>query len=99
MEQIKTLTYEEQEFLREQRRNEVGTESPCPFCGRPRVKRSDYIRCNPCATNWLDEEMNLPDYLNLDPRMARTRGARSLNVSTATKTASPVEEQKEGADS
>jgi hypothetical protein len=68
--------YEGQEAIHELRRNEPGTEPPCPWCGRPRVLRSDYIRCNGCATNWLAEEMHLPDYLNLDPRVARARSAR-----------------------
>ena len=48
--------------------NEQGTEPPCPFCQRPRVKRSDYIRCNPCGVNWLDGED-----LTRDPRNARMR--------------------------
>ena len=41
------LTYEEQESMRKDAMDEVGTEPPCPFCGRPRVSRSSYIRCNP----------------------------------------------------
>jgi hypothetical protein len=24
----------------------------CPFCGRPRSQRSDYVRCQPCGVNW-----------------------------------------------
>ncbi len=35
--------------------NESGgplTDLPCPFCGKPRSLRSDYIRCQPCGTNW-----------------------------------------------
>ena len=52
----KMLTYEEQELNRQDRLNEVGTLPPCPFCGRLRVQRSDYIRCNVCGTNWLDGE-------------------------------------------
>lgn len=72
------LTYEEQEANRQDRLNEVGTEAPCPWCQRPRVRRSDYIRCNPCGTNWLDEEMHLPDYLSLDPRVSRSREAARI---------------------
>jgi len=78
------LTYQEQEANRQERMNEPGTLSPCPFCQRPRVQRSDYIRCNPCGINWLDEEMHLPNYLNLDPRVARDR--QHQGASTATKT-------------
>ena len=70
------LTYEQQEANRQDRLNEVGTEPPCPFCQRPRVLRSDYIRCNPCGVNWLNEEMNLPNYLNRDPRVSRVEAAR-----------------------
>lgn len=51
-----TLNMQDQEILRSERLNEPGTEPPCPLCGRPRVKRSDYIRCNPCATNWVEGE-------------------------------------------
>lgn len=92
------LDEDDREALREMRRNEEGTEPPCPMCGRPRVKRSDYIRCNPCATNWLDEERDLPDYLNLDPRVARLRGARLALASTGSKTASPAGAQVEDAE-
>lgn len=41
---------------REQRLAEVGTKPPCPFCGRPRVERSTYIRCNPCELNWGEDQ-------------------------------------------
>ena len=58
-------------MTQEERMNEVGTEPDCPFCQKPRVSRSDYIRCNRCGVNWLDSEMSLPNYLNLDPRVAR----------------------------
>jgi hypothetical protein len=69
---------------REQLRTEVGTELRCPFCKRPRVRRSDYIRCNPCATNWLDEERGLRDYLNRDPGAARAEGRRgAISLVTA----------------
>jgi len=70
------LTYEDQERMRQVALKEPGTEPPCPFCKRPRVARSDYIRCNGCGVNWLDEEMHLPDYLNVDPRVARQKAAR-----------------------
>lgn len=64
-------------MTREERLAEVGTEPPCPFCQTPRVARSNYLRCNPCGVNWLDEEMGLPDYLNKDPRVARREAART----------------------
>lgn len=62
---------------RQERLSEKGTEPPCPFCKKPRVSRSDYIRCNPCGVNWLNEEMHLPNYLNRDPRVARSEAART----------------------
>ena len=71
------LTLEQQEANRQDRLNEQGTEPPCPFCKGPRVSRSDYVRCCPCGINWLDEEMHLPDYLNMDPRVARERERRA----------------------
>lgn len=70
------LTYEEQEALRRDRLSEVGTEPPCPFCRKPRVGRNNYIRCNQCGVNWLDEEMSLPNYLNRNPAAARSEAAR-----------------------
>ena len=70
------MTYEHQEAMRKEARAEPGTEPPCPWCGRLRVLRSDYIRCLPCGVNWLAGEMHLPDYLNMDPRIARARAAR-----------------------
>jgi hypothetical protein len=50
------MTPEEQEAARQERLNEPGTEPPCPMCERPRVTRSDYIRCNPCGLNWTNGE-------------------------------------------
>lgn len=43
-----------------------GSESPCPFCSVPRVKRSDYTRCCGCGVNWL-----IGEDLTRDPRMSR----------------------------
>ena len=60
------LTLEDQEANRQERLNEAGTMPPCPFCHKPRVERSDYIRCPPCATNWLDGED-----ISKDPRIER----------------------------
>lgn len=62
----KTMPNEEREAMRKIRLGEVGTEPPCPFCQRPRVRRSDYIRCNPCGLNWLDGED-----LTKDPQLSR----------------------------
>lgn len=70
------LTLEQQEANNSDRRDELGTEPPCPFCKKPRVARSSYIRCNPCGINWLDEEMHLPNYLNRNPSAARSEAAR-----------------------
>ncbi len=73
--EIVGMTEAQQIEARQFRLSEVGTEAPCPFCQRPRVERSSYIRCNPCGVNWLQEEMHLPNYLNLDPRIARREAA------------------------
>lgn len=43
-----------------------GDQPPCPFCGLPRVRRSDYIRCARCAINWSGGEA-----LDKDPRIER----------------------------
>ena len=42
------------------------TDLPCPMCGRPRSRRSDYTRCTPCGVNWLDGED-----LSANPKVAR----------------------------
>jgi hypothetical protein len=76
---METMTHKQAEDLRRDRLNEVGTEPPCPFCNRPRVSRTDYIRCNPCGVNWLNEEMSLPGYLESDPRVARREAARTAS--------------------
>lgn len=39
-----------------ERLNEAGSELPCPFCQKPRVARSTYIRCNLCGMNWGKEQ-------------------------------------------
>jgi ribosomal protein L37AE/L43A len=64
------LTYEEQESMRKDAMDEVGTEPPCPFCGRPRVSRSSYIRCNPCGVNWSPAK---GEDITKDPRLSSTR--------------------------
>lgn len=91
------LTYEQQEENRRERLAEVGTEPPCPFCGNPRVGRSDYLRCNPCGVNWLNEEMHLTykgkPYLEVDPRLARTNAAPTENETKPT-----ADTSAEGAD-
>lgn len=82
MSEIKMITDEQREAGRKERLEEVGTMSPCPFCKRPRVERSDYLRCNPCGINWLDEEMHLTykgkPYLEVDPRQARSEARNAL---------------------
>jgi ribosomal protein L37AE/L43A len=71
------LTAEAMEAARLASINEPGSEPPCPFCGRPRVRRSDYTRCNQCGTNWLDGED-----LARDPRNARMRVIASAPMGT-----------------
>jgi ribosomal protein L37AE/L43A len=38
---------------KEERLAEVGNGPSCPYCQRPRVTRSTYIRCNLCGMNWF----------------------------------------------
>jgi hypothetical protein len=68
MEDQKWLTEEEQQARREKVLSEVGTEPPCPWCGVPRVKRSDYIRCMRHGVNWSSGED-----ISKDPRLSRSR--------------------------
>ena len=62
---------------------EAGSEPACPFCQTPRVRRSDYIRCNDCGVNWLDSETRLPNYLNRNPNAARTVIAAKQSAATS----------------
>lgn len=73
---IVMLTPEQAEEARQERLNEPGTMSMCPLCGKLRVQRSCYLRCNSCGVNWLDEEMHLPNCLNRNPSAARAEAAR-----------------------
>lgn len=57
-------------LTREQRLNESGDQPPCPFCLRPRVTRSTYIRCNPCGVNWSTRKEDEED-ISKDPRLSR----------------------------
>lgn len=72
------MTQEQQEEARKERLNEAGAGPDCPFCGKPRVVRSDYLRCNREGINWLDAEMHLPNYLNRNPSSARAEYARMV---------------------
>jgi hypothetical protein len=72
-------------------------ELPCPLCGRPRSQRSEYVRCTPCATNWMDGED-----LGKDPRIdrfnqIRRSGAPSAPAIMNTPTVLPAAGQVEGA--
>lgn len=73
--EIVGMTEAQQIEARQFRMSEVGTEPNCPFCQKPRVERTSYIRCNQCGINWLNEEMHLPNYLERDPRVARREAA------------------------
>lgn len=80
-------TVQQQEAARQEYLGEVGTELPCPFCRRPRVRRSDYVRCNPCGTNWLEGEdlSRNPKAERWEKFLAGARSTRSTG-STATET-------------
>jgi hypothetical protein len=80
---METMTHEQQEAARRERLAEVGTEPPCPFCGVPRVRRSDYIRCNREGINWLEGED-----ITKDPRASRG-SALSTRRTDATQTERP----------
>ena len=88
------LIFEEQEAQRQKAMNEVGIEPPCPFCGRPRVSRTSYIRCNPCGANWSPAEGG---DITKDPRLRRTRTTahtRPESSDTAKNAGSSIEEQQ-----
>lgn len=74
-------------MTREERLNEVGTMPPCPMCGRPRVERSCYIRCNPCALNWENGS-------DLSQHPHRTKATKPSETETRT-SAQPAENTTE----
>jgi ribosomal protein L37AE/L43A len=74
---IETMTLKQQDEARQFRLEEQGTEPPCPFCKRPRVIRSDYVRCNPCGLNWSEGQDR-----SKDPRPERIRDTKSAATDT-----------------
>ena len=42
------------QVMRETKLGGTLTDLPCPFCGKPRSLRSEYVRCQPCGANWWD---------------------------------------------
>lgn len=82
MESVTTMTEQDRAAARQMRLDEPGTEPPCPFCQRPRVLRSDYIRCNLCGVNWLNGED-----LSKDPRIQRKREWMATMATAYPKTA------------
>ena len=95
-----SMTINEQEAARQERLSEVGTLSPCPFCGKARVQRNTYVRCNPCGINWLDEEMHLPNYLDRNPAAARSNpnGKAQESAHTTIEASTSAEDTTEDAD-
>jgi hypothetical protein len=65
-----------------------GALSPCPRCGTPRVKRSEYIRCCGCAINWEEGEP-----LDQDPRSYRQQ---KMIEESKTSTGKPKREDENG---
>lgn len=80
-------------LTREQRLSEKGTESPCPICGKPRVKRTDYIRCNPCGLNWLSgEDLTLSPLLSREPYLTwKKKYVGSAGTTKTTETGTSAE--------
>jgi hypothetical protein len=72
---METMSFAHQEEARQERLAEAGTMPPCPFCLKPRVQRSDYVRCNPCGTNWLRGE----DLIR-DPRLSRIKATQPTEM-------------------
>ena len=72
--------------LREWRRllaTEVGTEPACPFCKRPRLRRSDYIRCTPCGLNWnYDQDIFEHPHRRTTPVTGSTKPGQDTTVPT-----------------
>lgn len=74
---------QEQMVARQERLAEVGSEPPCPFCARPRVKRSSYIRCNPCGLNWGKDQATDRHPLATQPTASTTPEPRDSGAPTA----------------
>lgn len=80
------MTDAEREQARQDRLNEPGIEPPCPFCLKPRVTRSDYIRCMRCGLNWSEGQSIDRHPLATQPTkpspMEIERGARPAESTT-----------------
>lgn len=74
-------------LLKESKEGGELTDLPCLMCKRPRSQRSDYIRCTPCATNWLaGEDLFKHPHLSREPYLssAYCRGTSALKVDSDT---------------
>ena len=88
------LTDEQLEEARQARLNEVGTMPDCPFCQRPRVQRSDYVRCNKCGINWLNgEDMSKNPLLSREPYLTWSTTRTSTGKTSGT---APIAESSIG---
>jgi ribosomal protein L37AE/L43A len=82
-------TDEQRQAAREAALNEAGTEPPCPFCHRPRVKRSDYIRCMRCGLNWTLGEQAIDRHPLATQPIAPTTTEPTDGAATAPATTDP----------
>lgn len=83
---MEPMTLEQQEAARQERLNEKGTEPPCPFCKRPRVTRSSYIRCMRCGLNWSEGQAIDRHPLATQPTERTETPVRSGGAQTAEST-------------
>lgn len=83
---MEPMTLEQQEAARQERLNEKGTEPPCPFCQRPRVTRSSYIRCMRCGLNWSEGQAIDRHPLATQPTGSITTQEKDGGVPTAEST-------------
>lgn len=82
---------QQQDASRAERLAEVGSEPPCPFCQRPRVKRSSYIRCNPCGLNWGKDQATDRHPLATQPTASTTQELRDNGAPTAKSTSEVID--------
>lgn len=88
---IEMMTPVQQEEARQFRLNEPGTMPPCPLCGRPRVERSCYIRCNPCGLNWENDSDWTVHPRTKDTASTSAPGSASTAKHTSERATIPIE--------
>lgn len=85
MEMWEEIVASKSKMMKEAKKGGELTGLPCPMCGRPRSQRSDYIRCTPCAANWLEgEDLSKHPHLSREPYLSSVKNKGTGSTKTET---------------